>query len=73
MIETFIGLPGIHVEDPERLATALGWAGAGAGAGMDFVDTMHLASARGCTAFVSVDRALAKTATGLATVTVVAP
>jgi predicted nucleic-acid-binding protein len=63
------GLPGVAVETPERLAQALDWMDAG----MDFADALHLAQAGGCTAFLSFDRKLARTAAGLSGVPVEQP
>lgn len=68
-LRSFIGLAGVTVEDPARVMTALDWAAAG----MDLADAMHLAGARDCTAFVSFDRALAKTASRLSAMPVVEP
>ncbi len=48
---------------------ALDWAAEG----MDLADAMHLAGARDCAAFVSFDRALAKTADRLSALPVVEP
>ncbi len=62
-------LPGIVVEDAARLTAALDWAAAG----VDVADAVHLAGARDCTAFVSFDRALAKTAARLSALSVVEP
>ncbi len=69
LIETFAGLPGVIVEEPERLSTALDWAASG----MDLADALHLAGARGCTAFVSFDRALARSAAEVRALPVVEP
>lgn len=69
LIETFVGLPGISVEDPARLNTALGWAAAG----MDFADALHLAQPANCEAFVSFDRKLAIIANERSTVPVIEP
>jgi predicted nucleic-acid-binding protein len=52
------GLPTITVEEPLKLARALGWTRRG----MDFADALHLTKAEGCTAFLSFDRNLAKVA-----------
>ena len=68
-LRAFIGLPGVTVEDPASVTAALDWAAAG----MDLADAVHLAGARACTAFVSFDRALAKTADRLVTLPVVEP
>jgi len=60
----FAGLPGVTVEEPALIATALQWMAGG----MDFADALHLAKADGCTAFLSFDRKLAKAAAGRSTV-----
>jgi predicted nucleic-acid-binding protein len=63
------GLPGITVEDPMRLATAIEWMRGG----MDFADALHLAKAEGCSAFLTFDRKLAKAAEGRSAVPVETP
>jgi predicted nucleic-acid-binding protein len=63
------GLPGMTVEDPLPLASALDWLEAG----MDFADALHLARASQCSAFVTFDQKLAKRAKGLTAITVVIP
>lgn len=68
-LRKLIRLYGVHVEDSQRAHTALDWAAAG----MDLADAVHLAGARDCTAFVSFDQALAKTATRLSALPVVEP
>lgn len=68
-LKSIAGLPGVHIEDAERLRTALNWLAAG----MDFADALHLAGARACTAFVTFDRRLAKAVAGLSDVVVVVP
>jgi len=55
------GLPGVSVEEPAVLATALDWMRAG----MDFADALHLEKSKGCTAFLTFDRKLAKAAKAL--------
>lgn len=52
------GLPGVSVEEPMALATALDWMSEG----LDFADALHLAKSDGCAAFLSFDRKLAKLA-----------
>jgi len=49
------GLPTITVEEPQRLARAIGWMRQG----MDFADALHLAKADDCTMFLSFDKNLA--------------
>lgn len=63
------GLAGVSVEDAEQLNTALRWMAGG----MDFADALHLARAKGCDAFISFDRSLAKVATRVAGIAVVEP
>jgi predicted nucleic-acid-binding protein len=63
------GLPGVTVEKPPVLAQALDWMESG----MDFADALHLAKAADCTAFLSFDRKLAKTAAGRSAVKVESP
>ena len=59
--ESFAGLPGVRLEDPDLLALAL----ALAREGLDFADALHLGRAQGCSAFVTFDRKLVKAAKGL--------
>ena len=61
------GLPGVSVEEPVLLATALDWMSDG----MDFADALHLAKSGGCTEFLTFDRKLAKTAKNRAATAVV--
>ncbi|MDQ2861616.1 MAG: type II toxin-antitoxin system VapC family toxin [Pseudomonadota bacterium] len=68
-LTAFIGLPNVVLEDSALAASALG----GMGAGMDFADALHLASAARCDAFVSFDTRLAKAARGLGGLEVRAP
>lgn len=63
------GLPGIFVEEPALLATAIDWMRGG----MDFADALHLAKADDCTVFLTFDKKLAKAAKGCSSVSVVAP
>jgi hypothetical protein len=46
------------VEEPLALAQALTWMGEG----MDFADALHLTGSDGCTAFLTFDRKLIKSA-----------
>jgi predicted nucleic-acid-binding protein len=57
-LRAFAGLPGVTVEAPTVLATALDWMAAG----MDFADALHLAAAEQCDAFVTFDRRLGRIA-----------
>jgi predicted nucleic-acid-binding protein len=68
-LRAFAGLPGVTLEDPQLAARALDWAEQG----LDFADGLHLGRARGCTAFMSFDRKLAKAAARLTDVKVTAP
>jgi predicted nucleic-acid-binding protein len=57
--DAFQGLAGlamITVEEPEKLARAIGWMRQG----MDFADALHLAKADACTVFLSFDQKLGK-------------
>ena len=64
-----IGLPTVHVESPERIATALGWYAAG----LDFADALHLASSNPADQFATFDQKLLRRARIIQGVTVVAP
>lgn len=66
-LRAFAGLPGVSVEAPERLATALDRAEAG----MDFADALHLGAAEGCEALLTFDRRFVKSARSLRIATVV--
>jgi len=66
---TVAGLPGVMIEDPDLLASALELTGEG----LDFADALHLSRAQGCEAFVTFDRKLIKAAKGLGAVEVEAP
>lgn len=55
--------------DPGLAARALDWAKQG----LDFADALHLGATRGCTAFMSFDRKLAKAAAGVVETRVAAP
>lgn len=63
------GLPGMSVEEPTLLATALEWLEGG----MDFADALHLARSGHCSAFVTFDRKLAKRAQVLTATPVIIP
>lgn len=60
VLTSFLGLPTVRVETPERVACALDWFAQG----MDFADALHLAGGveEGCEAFASFDRRLAAVA-----------
>ena len=68
-LRDFAGLTGVTLEDPQLAARALDWAEQG----LDFADALHLGGAQDCTAFMSFDRKLAKTAARMSDVKVVAP
>jgi predicted nucleic-acid-binding protein len=63
------GLPGVTMEEPLHIAQAVAWLSNG----MDFADALHLARSEHCTAFVTFDRKLAKSAKGLAAIPVETP
>ncbi|MEA3016640.1 MAG: hypothetical protein QOI38_1362 [Sphingomonadales bacterium] len=67
-MRAFAGLAGVTLEDPPLAARALDWAEQG----LDFADALHLGRAEGCSAFLSFDRKLAKTAARLSPVDVAA-
>ena len=67
--QNLAGLPTITVEEPGRLARAIGWMRQG----MDFADALHLAKADGCTVFLSFDQALARLAMTSGAIPVEAP
>ena len=54
----FAGLPGVIVQEPETLAKALSWRGAG----LDFADALHLARMGDSMAFATFDVRLEKAA-----------
>jgi predicted nucleic-acid-binding protein len=60
-LSTLIGLEDLTVEDAQAVRTAIAWHGAG----MDFADALHLASAGPAPRFATFDRRLAKRASGL--------
>ena len=51
-LRAFAGLPGVSVENPTRLADALGRVEQG----MDFADALHLGAAARCEALLTFDR-----------------
>ena len=63
------GLAGVTLEEPAEVAQALDWMGEG----MDFADALHLARSGRCSAFVTFDRKLAKSANGLGVIPVETP
>lgn len=56
----FIAMPKVTIEEPARATKAL----ALFGQGLDFADAIHLAAAHGHEAFVTFDRALARSGLG---------
>lgn len=68
-LRAFCGLPGVTLEDTPLAARALDWAEQG----MDFADALHLGRAEDCSAFMSFDRKLARTADALGMAKVVQP
>lgn len=69
VFEAFAGLPGVTVEAPDLLASAI----AHARSGLDFADALHLGRAQECGAFLTFDRKLIKAAKGLVEVEVREP
>jgi predicted nucleic-acid-binding protein len=63
------GLPGVSVEQPARLASALEWMEDG----MDFADALHLAGSGHCSAFLTFDRKFARRAPKRGAIPVVRP
>jgi len=58
----FLGLPGVTVENPPVVVSALDWAAKG----IDLEDAFHLAAARDCDALLTFDRRFAKKAKQIA-------
>lgn len=56
-----LGLPNVHVADPEPISKALEWHQAG----LDFADALHLALSQNCDRFVTFDTAFIRKAKGL--------
>ena len=63
------GLPGVSVEAPEHVATALDWLESG----IDFADALHLVRAGDCTEFITFDRKFAKRAQAVSGLRVTTP
>lgn len=63
------GLPGVTVEAPMVLATAIDWMRDG----MDFADALHLARAEGYSDFLTFDKKLIRAAKGRSPVPVKSP
>ena len=68
-LKAFVGLPGVVLQEPERVAVAVRWAEGG----MSFPDAIHLAAASDCEAFVSFDDKMAKSAAKAGAITVRQP
>jgi predicted nucleic acid-binding protein len=68
-LRAFAGLRHVTIEDSPAAAQALDWMERG----MDFADALHLATARGCDAFVSFDQRFARAANKLSATKVRAP
>lgn len=60
-LRQLMALPGVEVENADRVATALDWFEAG----FDFADAMHLAAAGNAETFVSFDQGLIRRAARL--------
>ena len=56
-----LGLPQIHVENPNRLLLAIDWHGAG----LDFADAIHLAGSQEADTFATFDQAFVRDAATL--------
>lgn len=54
------GLPNVALYDPRRMTAALQWYADG----MDFADSLHLASSQGCRMFYTFDQKLVRKAEG---------
>ncbi|WP_449473006.1 type II toxin-antitoxin system VapC family toxin [Sphingobium chungangianum] len=63
------GLPGMVVEQPSQLASALDWMEDG----MDFADALHLSRSAHCEDFLTFDQKLAKRASLLSSIPVIMP
>jgi predicted nucleic-acid-binding protein len=59
----------VSLEEPAEVAQALDWMAEG----MDFADALHLARSGHCSAFITFDRKLAKSAKGIGAIPVEAP
>lgn len=68
-LRRFIGLDGVTLDNPARVAAALD----SAEAGFDFADALHLAHAAHCEAFVTFDKSLVRAARGVSPLPVRAP
>ena len=59
-LRRFMGLEGVTLENPARIADALNLADTG----LDFADALHLAHAAHCDAFITFDKTLIRAARG---------
>ena len=68
-LAAFAGLPHVTVDDAVSVGKALEWTRHG----MDFADSLHLATAEGCDAFITFDQEFARAANRLGGIKVRAP
>jgi len=68
-LQELVGLPTVHVEDPQAVQRALAWFAAG----LDFADALHLASGDRLEAFVTFDNNFRKRASRLTKVAIRVP
>lgn len=59
-LRSLVGIDGVTVQNPGRLAEAFDLAASG----LDFADALHLANTDGCEAFVTFDKALIRATRG---------
>jgi predicted nucleic-acid-binding protein len=69
VLAAFAGLPRVTIEDAASVGRALEWTRHG----MDFADSLHLATAEGCDAFITFDQEFARAANRLGGIKVRAP
>jgi predicted nucleic-acid-binding protein len=68
-LQRLFGLPNIHLEDPRSLSQALSWYAIG----LDFADTLHLASSTRADRFATFDKTFAKKASTLTAMEILEP
>ncbi|HEY2660907.1 MAG TPA: type II toxin-antitoxin system VapC family toxin [Caulobacteraceae bacterium] len=68
-LRAFAGLPGVTLQEPERVELALSWAAQG----MDFADALHLAAANAVGGFRTFDKRLVRRAEHLGLTEVAEP
>lgn len=68
-LRDLLGVDGVTLDNPARVAAALDFAEAG----FDFADALHLAHAAHCDAFVTFDKSLVRAARGVSPLPVRAP